>query len=100
MKLPLEIGHFAEHLAKRVVSPHNNQVNKSVFEKLNLDNQQTPITLLANSTTESALHYPASFLVFFFFLKFFLSFMMYKVSRFPLAFVYCEENPTSTPSLI
>lgn len=69
MKLPLEIGHFAEHLAKRVVSPHNNQVNKSVFEKLNLDNQQTPITLLANSTTESALHYPASFLVFFFFFK-------------------------------
>ena len=48
MKLPLEIGQFAEHLAKSVVSPHNNQVNKSVFEKLDLDNQQTPITLLSS----------------------------------------------------
>ena len=31
-----------------MVSPHNDQVNKSVFEKLDLDNQQTPITLLSS----------------------------------------------------
>ena len=56
MKLPLEIGQFAEHLVKSMVSPHNNQVNKSVFEKQDLDNQKTPITMLVNSKTESGTH--------------------------------------------